>query len=116
MTDRKKNPRVYLQDILDAIAKVETYASEGEHDFFKDGKTQDAVIRQISIVGEAAAKLPAALRAQHREIPWRQIIGMRNIVVHDYSETDLPMVWKVAERDLPALKKAIEKIVKTAED
>lgn len=113
MTGRKKNPRVYLQDILDAIAKVETYAGGSEHDFFRDGKTQDAIIRQISIVGEAAAKLPAALRSQHREIPWRQIIGMRNIVVHDYSETDLPTVWKVAERDLPVLKKAIEKIVKS---
>lgn len=111
MIAAKRNPRVYLQDILSAIAKVEEYTREGERPFFTDGKTQDAVIRQISIIGEAASKLPSSLKMKHQEIPWRKIIGMRNIIVHDYSETDLPMVWNVAERDLPVLKSAIEAMV-----
>jgi len=113
MISKKRNPRVYLQDMLSAIAKVEVYIKEGERPFFADGKTQDAVIRQISIVGEAAAKLPSSLRTKHPEIPWRKIIGMRNIIVHDYSETDLPTVWTVAVRDLPALKGAIAAMIKS---
>lgn len=103
----KRDPRVYVQDMLLAIAKVQEYAREGERVFYADGKTQDAVIRQISIIGEAASRLPVALTAKHKSIPWKNIVGMRNIVVHDYSEVNLQRIWEVVERDLPALKSAI---------
>ena len=112
MNSKKRNPRVYLEDILSAIAKIGEYTTEGKDAFFADGKTQDAVIRQISIIGEAAAKLPASLKEKHPKIPWRKTIGMRNIIIHDYSETDIPTVWIVVERDLSALKQTVETILK----
>jgi len=111
MTKSMKDPRVYLEDILSAIARIAEYTAEGKQAFFKDQKTQDAVIRQISIIGEAAAKLPASVKTKHARIPWRRIIGMRNIVIHDYSQTDLPTVWVVAEHDLPALKRTVESML-----
>ncbi len=114
MNSKKRNPRVYLQDILSAIAKIEKYTKEGKQMFFDDEKTQDAVIRQISIIGEASAKLPSGLRAKHPQIPWKKTIGMRNIVIHDYSETDVPTVWVVTERDLPILKKTVQQMFEEA--
>ena len=108
MKAKKRNPRVYVDDILSAIAKIEEYTKKGKRTFFADDMMQDAVIRQISIIGEVAAKLPVSLKRKHQKIPWRKVIGMRNIVIHDYSETDRPTVWMVVERDLPILKKEVE--------
>ena len=68
---------------------------------------QDAVIRQFSIIGEAAAKLSPVTKAAHPEIPWKAIVGMRNVIIHEYSETDLPTIWAAVERDLSVLKKAV---------
>jgi uncharacterized protein with HEPN domain len=104
MKTSQRDPRVYLEDILSAIARIERYIAEDEVMFFKDEKTQDAVIRQISIIGEAVARLPLNVRKNHTDIPWKHIIGMRNIMIHDYAETDLSTVWSVAVRDLPPLK------------
>jgi uncharacterized protein with HEPN domain len=112
----QRDHRVYLHDMLTAIAKVEEYATVGERVFYADGKTQDAVIRQISIIGEAASRLPAAITAKHKSIPWKNIIGMRNIVVHDYSEINLERVWEVAKRDARPLKIALEAIIKSLEE
>ena len=112
MKNTKKNPRVYLEDILSAIAKIKDYTKEGKEMFFEDEKTQDAVIRQISIIGEAAAKLPSNLKVQYPEIPWKKTIAMRNIIIHDYSQTDMPTIWIVVERDLQVLQKTVEKMMK----
>ena len=89
MRKSPKNSRLYLEDILSAIAKIIEYTREGKDVFIADEKTQDAVLYQIAIIGEASAKLPATLKSEYPEIPWRKTIGMRNIVIHDYSETDL---------------------------
>jgi len=111
MKDIEEKQRVYLNDIHAAILRIETYAEGGEETFFHDGKTQDAIIRQISIIGEAVAKLPESLKSKYSEIPWKDIVGMRNIVIHDYADTDLPSVWETVERDLPLLKRTVEKIL-----
>lgn len=108
MKAKKKNPRVYLQDIVSAIERIGEHTAEGKQFFLSDGKTQDAVIRQLSIIGEASAKLPAAFQAAYSSIPWKKIIGMRNIIIHDYSETDIPTIWVIVERDLPALRRTIK--------
>lgn len=108
----KKNPRVYLQDMLAAMARVQECVADGERAFYGDWKLQDALIRQVSIVGEAASKLPRGLQATYAEVPWEQIIGMRNIIIHDYSDIDLPTVWLVAERDMPVLFKTVERMLK----
>ena len=111
MSRAKKHDRVYLEDILSAMERIELYTADGKGLFFRDGKTQDAVIRQISVIGEASAKLPVNVKAARPEIPWREIIGMRNLLIHDYAQTDLPTVWIVVERDLPALRRAVESLL-----
>lgn len=106
MKSSEKSAAVFLQDILDAIDRVEAYATAGEQQFFSSGLLQDAIIRQLSIVGEASARLPKHLRSQQPQIPWIDVIAMRNIIIHDYSEIDLPTVWGTVH-DLPALRAAV---------
>ncbi|OGJ55762.1 hypothetical protein A3D88_02195 [Candidatus Peribacteria bacterium RIFCSPHIGHO2_02_FULL_52_16] len=112
MKAAKKDYGVYLHDIVSAIGKIRAYTKESRDLFFKDEKTQDAVIRQFSIVGEAAAKLPSSMKGQYAEIPWKQIIGMRNIIVHDYSEIDLTTIWDTIEKGLPVLEKTVVAMLK----
>lgn len=94
--------------MLDAIDKVEEYLSGVDRRQFSE-KTlvQDAVIRQIQIIGEAAKRLPPPWRNQHDDIPWSDIAGMRDKLVHDYFGVDISQVWSVATDDLPALKEAL---------
>ena len=112
MKDAKRNPRVYLEDILGAIAQIEKYTSEGKDQFMSDMKTKDAVIRQLSIIGEASVKLPKNVREMSLDTPWKKIIGMRNIIVHDYSHTDLPTIWDTIEQNLPMLKTTVETMLR----
>ena len=111
----KKDPRVYLHDILAAIKRIRGYAGVNRDNFFKDFLLQDGIIRQISIIGEAAAKLSASVKNGHAEVPWKKIVGMRNIVVHDYSEIKLEQVWETVEEDLPELSRSIEAILNQLE-
>ena len=75
----------------------------GEEAFLADRMRQDAIIRKLEIVGEAVKRLSDATRAQRPEIPWKQIAGMRDRLMHAYFGVDLGLVWRVVERDLPAL-------------
>lgn len=112
MNPPKRDHRMYLQDILSAIAKIGQYTHGGKDAFFAQDLVQDGVIRQFSIIGEAAGKLPARTKAVRPDIPWQKIVAMRNIIVHDYSETDLPTIWDAVERDLPQLRTAIEAMLR----
>lgn len=80
-------------------------------EFDTDKKTQDAVIRQIAIIGEAMAKLSKEFTKLHPELPSKEAVAMRNILVHDYDWVDTEEVWKTIEEDLPELKEIIEKII-----
>jgi uncharacterized protein with HEPN domain len=108
MKEARRDPRVYLQDILSAIVHVERYTTEGKRVFLEDEKTQDAVIRQLSVIGEAAARLPIALKTKHPEIPWKKVIGMRNIIIHEYADIRVESIWETVERDLPGLRDTVE--------
>ncbi len=105
--------RVYLEHILDAIAKIERYLSGMDRDTFdQDSLVQDGVIRQVQIVGEACRRLSASLRQRYSSIPWHDITGMRNKLVHDYFGVDLDAVYDAASVDMPALKHAIERVLR----
>jgi len=101
-----------LQDILDAIKRIERYAKRGRAVFEEDELVHTWMIHHIQIIGEAASKLTPTFRKTHHRVPWPQIIKMRHVLVHDYLGIDLAEVWAVVERDLPALKKQVSDILK----
>jgi uncharacterized protein with HEPN domain len=107
----KRDSRVYLHDIATAIHRIARYTMKGENHFLLETMAQDAVMRQLSIIGEAASKLPKSLKDQYPNIPWKKIIGMRNVLIHDYSETDIPTVWRTVRDGLPELRSAVERMI-----
>ncbi|MGD0012334.1 MAG: DUF86 domain-containing protein [Terriglobia bacterium] len=92
-----------LQDILEAVCRIEKYAARGRDAFVRDELVQTWTIHNLQIIGEAARKVSEAVKARHPEVPWRQIIAMRNILVHDYFTVDPEEVWAAVEGDLPDL-------------
>ena len=107
----KKDPVVFLTHIIDSIELIERYMEgKTEIDLMESTGLQDMVIRRIEIIGEAVKNLPDDLRRNHPEIPWRDITGMRDIIVHQYFGIDLEFVWDVATKDLPDLKPKILRI------
>jgi uncharacterized protein with HEPN domain len=108
-----KSDAVYLRHILDASDKVAAYVRVGHDDFIAQSHWQDAVIRQLEIVGEATKHLTTDLRARHPEIPWRRIAGLRDVLIHDYLGVDLEAVWSITQRDLPTLREQIEAILRS---
>ena len=110
-----KDDRVYLNHILDAITRIESYTSKGKEVFFRESMVQDAVIRNLEIIGEAVKNLSADLRARHPEIPWARIAGMRDVLIHEYFGVRLQTVWNAVENRLPELRRHIETLLGKAE-
>ena len=107
-----RDDRDRLQDILDAIKRIERYAKRGRRVFEEDELVHTWMIHHIQIIGEAANKLTSAFRKTHSQVPWPQIITMRHVLVHDYLGIDLAEVWAVVDRDIPALKKQIRQLTR----
>ena len=99
-----------LRDILEAARRITSYIQgTTEADFRTNAEKQDAVIRRIEIIGEATAHLTAATRQSIRELPFRKMRGMRNIVAHDYANVDLKIIWEVASVHVPEICAVLEK-------
>ena len=102
---------LFLAHILIAIADIESFTIEGRGTFLTDRKTQSAVMRQLAIVGEAVKNLSPALVVGEPAVPWRQIAGARDRLIHAYFSVDLDAVWSMVEQDLPTLRENVQRIV-----
>ena len=103
-----KDDRLYLVRAVECIVRVESYTSEGKQAFLSDTKTQDAVLRNLHTLSESTQRLSSSLKAQHPDVDWQGISGLRNVLVHDYLGVNLARVWEVVSVDLPDLKAKIE--------
>ena len=104
----------YLFDILDsARAALEYVAGKSQSDFLSDRQCQDAVIRRLEIIGEAARRLSDETRDAHPRLPWSGMIGQRNILSHKYDDVDYSIVWETLQNDLPAFISYLEPLLPT---
>jgi len=106
-----RSDRERLLDILESIERIERYAAKGHETFARDELIQTWVVHHIQIIGEAARKLSDPLRQSHPEVPWPQLVAMRNVLVHDYFGIDVEEVWSTVQRDLPVLKRQLTTIL-----
>ncbi len=100
-----------LEDILICMEKIQTYVAYLSYDQFKDdAKTQDAIIRNIEVIGEAVKQLSDVMKAKYPGIPWKEIAGTRDRLIHDYFGVNIDIIWEIATIDIPKLKLDIEEI------
>lgn len=110
---KERDDTVYLKHILDAIVRIEGYLSGVSHEeFTKNLLLQDGVIRQMEIIGEAAKRISSDLRNKYSKIPWKDIAGMRDKLIHDYFGIDINAVWVTTRKDIPELKADVQRILK----
>ena len=102
---------LFLQHVLNAIDEIESFTQEGQRSFMSDRKTQSAGVRQLEIIGEAVKSLGAALTTREAAVPWRQIAGTRDRLIHAYFNVDLDAVWSMVEQDLPTLRDDVRRIL-----
>ena len=106
----------YIEDIIGAMNDTLSFVKDMEYDgFVEDRKTVYAVIRALEIIGEAVKKIPVSVKNRYPQIPWKEMAGMRDKVIHEYSGVDLKRVWSTAKKDIPDLKPIFEKILKDFE-
>jgi uncharacterized protein with HEPN domain len=106
----------YVEDIVDAMEKAEILLKGVTYDQFEsDFRINFAVVRALEIVGEATKRLPMTLRDQYPNIPWKQMAGMRDRIIHGYDTVDLEIVWDVVKQDIPQIKPQIQQILKDYE-
>jgi uncharacterized protein with HEPN domain len=102
----------YLEDILEAATKARQFVKDVDFKAFcANDEKVFAVIRALEIIGEAAKNIPKSIRGRYAEIPWEDIVGMRNKVIHDYFGVDLEVIWKTLHEDLPPLQTSVAKIL-----
>lgn len=104
--------REFFLDILEAAKLAISYVDDkSKEDFLRDSQCQDAVVRRFEIIGEASRRISDETRASHPELPWGEMIAMRNVMIHEYDDVDFTVVWETVKNNLPALIDSLERIL-----
>lgn len=108
-----KDDLVYFQHILEATKKIDQYTADLKFaEFSRSTLLQDGVMRELEIIGEAVKRISATTKKLDPDIPWKEITGMRDKLIHDYFGVDIEAVWKTAKQDVPQLRKRVEQLIK----
>lgn len=112
----KRSPKLFLADIFESIGLIEKYTRGLTYEkFLKNNSIQDAVIRRLEIIGEAAKNIPSNIKEKNPGVPWNEMSGLRNILTHEYFGIVMKRIWDTTLKDLPKLKKQIAKILREIE-
>jgi uncharacterized protein with HEPN domain len=106
-----KGDRLYLISIIESAERIMQYVKDGRDAFLASSLVQDATIRNFETIGEAARHISVELRRAHPEIPWREVVGFRDVLIHDYLRVDVEEVWNIVESELPELKQKLAAIL-----
>jgi uncharacterized protein with HEPN domain len=108
----KREPHLYLADIMNSIDRIASYIDDVSFEIFEtDEKTIDAVVRNLEIIGEAARHVPEDFIKTNPQVPWKEMVSMRNKVLHEYFGIDIDILWETITQDLPKLKITIQKLL-----
>lgn len=107
-----KTDRLYLEHILEAIQNIQEYTADDVDVFMRGKMVRDAVMRNFEIIGEAAKRLSDEIKANRSDIPWRDIAGLRDILIHNYMGVNLKRIWNVVKNDLPPLHEAVVELLR----
>ena len=108
----KRSHLHFLEDILTAMGKIQRYTDTLNRDTFETNElVVDGVVRNLEVIGEAARNIPESVRSRHPDVPWKKMIGLRNIVAHEYFGIDLGIVWEIATRNIEETKAAVESVL-----
>ncbi|MFO7791543.1 MAG: DUF86 domain-containing protein [Candidatus Saliniplasma sp.] len=112
----RKDPALFLEDILDSMNKIINYtANKSFEEFRSNSMAVDAVLRNLEVIGEASTNIPMEMKDDNPDIPWRRMVGLRNIVIHEYFGVDLKIIWRVSTIDIPETKPMVEELLEEIE-
>ncbi|MFW6348304.1 MAG: DUF86 domain-containing protein [Cyclonatronaceae bacterium] len=114
MTQKKRNYLFYLEDMYDSMLRIQEYIEHLSLDEFSESSLViDAVVRNLEIIGEASKHVPVSVKQKYPQLPWKQMYGLRNFIVHEYFGIDIEIIWKIISDELPQNAKDLEALIQT---